>query len=118
MKKIALIAGLVAMSFSFIATPALADAGYSIQNNTGVTVAGLHMSPTNQTNWGGNILDGSMESGGSATITFHPDDTECMYDIKIVNPEGAEVFVTGIDLCKFHKVTFSVEGGKVVYNAE
>jgi hypothetical protein len=119
MKKIALMAGLIAMSVGMAAPAALAgDDDYAIVNKTGMDITHLYMSPNNDNQWGGDILGRDvLETDDECGIEFDPNDEECAYDIKIVDGDGKGWIVANIDLCKYHKVTFMKQGAKVVFSA-
>jgi hypothetical protein len=116
--KNALFAGMITLALSLTSTAAVAADDYAIINETGMEITALHMSPNNQDDWGDDILGQDLlEDGDECGIEFHPDDEECAYDIKIVDGDGKGWVVMNIDLCKYTKVTFKTQGGKVVYSA-
>jgi hypothetical protein len=120
MKKSTLFAGVIAMAISFTSSVAMAGSDdYAVINKLGMDITHLYLSPNNDDNWGEDILGRDvLEDGDECGIEFDPDDTECAYDIKIIDDKGKAWTVTNIDLCKWHKVTFKRQGNKVMWSAK
>jgi hypothetical protein len=84
-----------------------------------MTITHLYLSPTNDDKWGSDILDEDvLAHGEECGIEFDRDDEECAYDIKITDSKEKSWPVTNVDLCKFTKVTFTMQGGKMLYTAK
>jgi len=111
--KIALLACLLALT-----APSAAQ-DYGVINRTGRTITHLYLSPTNDNEWGDDILGKDvLANGEECGIEFDPNDEECAYDIKIIDGKEVAWTVTNVDLCKYTKVTFSVQKGKMIYTAK
>jgi hypothetical protein len=118
MNKLALYAATVALAIGLGSAPALAGADdYGIINKTGMDITHLYVSLHADDEWGEDILGRDvLESGDECEIEFDPsEDDECAYDLKIVDGKGKAWTVTNVDFCKYTKVTFKMQGGKVVY---
>lgn len=99
------------------ATPAIQD--YGVINKTGMTITHLYLSPTNDDKWGDDILEKDvLANGEECGIEFDKDDEECAYDIKIIDSKEVAWTVTNVDLCKFTKVTFTTQKGKMLWTAK
>jgi hypothetical protein len=118
--KIVLLAGLMTLAagLSPAASPATQD-DYGVINKTGMTITHLYLSPTKDEEWGEDILEKDvLATGEECGIEFDKDDDECAYDIKIVDGKQQPWIVTNVDLCKYTKVTFTMQGGKVLWTAK
>ena len=58
-----------------------------------------------------------LENGDECEIEFDPEDDRCHFDLKIVDGRGKSWTVSKVDLCKYTKVTFKMQGGKVFWSA-
>jgi hypothetical protein len=118
LKKNLLLAGMLALTFGLVASPVLAnDADYTITNHTGMTIASIYVSPSNENEWGPDIMaEDTLADGEECGLKFHEDAEECEWDIKIVDEEGDEHIVEGIDMCEDHSITFEEEGDEIVYS--
>ena len=91
-------------------TAALADPrDFTLINNTGTDIHQVFVSPSNQTDWGDDIL-GQDILPASATVDIHFQrftQGDCLYDIKVVTDNGAEGTLGQVNLCETNTVTFS-----------
>lgn len=118
MKLKPLFASMVALMIGFAATPAMADDASSIINQTGMDITHLYVSASNEDDWGDDILGRDiLENGEECELEWAPDDDECKYDVKIVDGNGKAWTVAAVDFCKYTKLTFKKQSGKVVYTA-
>jgi hypothetical protein len=80
-------------------------------NNTGQAIHNLYVSPSNQTEWGDDVLGQDiLTNGENVTILFPAarfTDGDCLYDIKVVTESGAEGQLGQVNLCETHTVTFN-----------
>lgn len=117
--KLVLLAGLMTLlpPLAPASTPAVQD--YAVINKTGMTLTHLYLSPNNDDKWGDDILGKDvLADGEECGIEFDPDDEECSYDIKVVDSKDIAWTVTDVDLCKYTKVTFTVQKGKMLWTAK
>jgi hypothetical protein len=88
--------------------PALADShDFDLVNDTGANIAEAYVKPSNEPNWGDNVLREPLAHTNTVTVTFDRfTPSNCLYDIKVVTDEGNEGSLTGVDLCQRTTVTF------------
>lgn len=83
---------------------------FTLINQTGFAIAKVFVSPTSQKEWGDDVMGSDMlENGGSVDIKFSPKEDEKVWDLKVIDKDGGEVYWTGIDLSKTEKVTLHYE---------
>ncbi|MDB5530778.1 MAG: hypothetical protein JWR51_3881 [Devosia sp.] len=102
--------GLAAMALVVGAVPAMAESvEFQLINNSSYALHYFYTSPSNDTNWGGDLLgdDGTLEAGYSGTVTIGDGETECEYDFKFVMDTGAELVVPGINICELNSYTLN-----------
>jgi hypothetical protein len=84
---------------------------FVLVNNTGQLIHFIYVSPSNQTEWGDDVLGRDvLDDGDQVTILFPsarftPGD--CLYDIKVVTESGDEGQLGQVNLCETHTVTFN-----------
>ncbi len=67
-----------------------------ITNNSDFSIVEMHVAPNGSTSWGGNLLNGDVLAPGE-TLTV---DTSCnTYDVLLVDEQGVDCEIDGIDLC-------------------
>jgi hypothetical protein len=95
MKRAALfVAGLV---IAASAAAAKFDSDVTIKNDSAWTLVNLYMSAADENEWGPDQLgEQVIETGGSFKIHSIPCDS---YDIKIVDEDGDECVIGGVDVC-------------------
>lgn len=105
MKKFLIAAGV----FAALAAPAFAeDVKFTLTNASEYTIDEFYASPANDENWGEDILgEDVLEGGNAGTVTIADGSTECLYDLKAVDEDGAEHVLEDLDLCKTPEVTFN-----------
>ena len=95
---------------SSAAAPAAGEAqqNFSVVNNTGHTVVTLKVSPTNDNNWGPDILGrDTLANGESAQITFPRNTSQCAWDIQATYDDGTNTDMRNVDLCTVATVTLT-----------
>ena len=84
---------------------------FVLVNNTGQVIHNIYVSPSNQTEWGDDILGRDvLDDGDQVTILFPSarfTAGDCLYDIKVVTETGAEGQLGQVNLCETHTVTFN-----------
>jgi len=117
--KIIFLAGLMTLASTLAPTNAPVVQDYAVINKTGLTLTHLYLSPNNDNEWGDDILDQDvLANGEECGIEFDPDDEECAYDIKVIDSKETAWTVTNVDLCKYTKVTFTMQKGKMIWTAK
>ena len=105
-----LMGGLAALAFAASAVPAMAETvEFQLINNSSYALHYFYTSPSNDNNWGGDLLgeDGTLEAGYNATVTIGDGETECEYDFKFVMEEGTELVVPKINICELNSYTLN-----------
>lgn len=79
---------------------------FTLVNQTGVSIYQLHVSPSDTKLWGDDVLaSGVLNSGTQTGIVFSPANEVCLYYIKVTDKDGASLYWTGVDLCKYYEIT-------------
>ena len=103
----ALMLALVSTSAALAADPR----DFVLINNTGQTIHNLYVSPSNQTEWGDDVLGQDILGDGENVTILFPAARftagDCLYDIKVVTETGAEGELGQVNLCETHTVTFN-----------
>jgi hypothetical protein len=118
--KVVLLAGMMVLAAGLAPTaaPKFQD-DYAVINKTGLTITHLYLSPNKDDKWGDDILEKDvLADGEECGIEFDEDDEECAWDIKVTDSKGAEWTVTNVDLCKYTKITFTMQKGRMLYTAK
>lgn len=111
---------LSAMVFTTGATAQRVDRDFAVENRIGGTIRELYVSPSSVTQWGPDQLgENVLANGGSLTLHFSPRNYrgQCVFDIKLVESDGDESVVNGVNLCTITAVTFRRNAaGAVIYS--
>jgi hypothetical protein len=93
---------------------------FKLTNRTGFTINEVYVEDSKLATWGDDVLGtDALISGASTPITFSGYSAKtCLFDIRIVDADGGTWDVEQINLCETNKVTFKVQGKKVIYTAE
>jgi hypothetical protein len=83
-----------------MATPVLADdLVFTVTNNTSDTLVELYASPSNEDNWGADVMAGQQLAAGEAgEVTIADGSGQCAYDLRMIFASG-EVLEGSDDLC-------------------
>ena len=104
-----LVAGSVAASVAAFS----GDQDFDLINKTGLTIDELYVSPTKVNEWEEDVLGvDTLANGAKVHIKFSREETECIWDLKIVDEEGDEVVWNRIDLCKAEEITLLYQNKK------
>jgi hypothetical protein len=93
----------------FSVTAAFADPrDFTLINGTGRAIHEVYVGPSNEVDWGDDILgEDTLPDGASVNITFRRfTQGDCLYDIKVVTEDGAEGELDQVNLCETNTVTF------------
>lgn len=78
-----------------------AQQNFTINNNTGHVLTTLNVSPSNEDQWGPDILGRDvLANGESAEITFARGETQCQWDIRATYDDGGTTDARGVNLCE------------------
>jgi len=104
-KMLGALAALAAM-----AVPAMAQTvEFTLVNNSSQALHYFYTSPSNDNDWGYDLLgdSGTLESGTSGTVTIGDGSDQCVYDFKFVMDSGAELVEPEIDICELGSYTIT-----------
>jgi hypothetical protein len=90
-------------------TAAFADPrDFTLINGTGRDIHEVYVGPSNQVDWGDDILgEDILSDGASVSIKFQRfTEGDCLYDIKVVAADGGEGELDQVNLCETNTVTF------------
>ena len=91
-------------------TAALADKrDFTLVNNSSSILVMAYVAPSEDTNWGDDILDDDvLYPGDTWDVSFSRFDPGfCLYDVKVVSKTGAEGVIYKVNLCRVDTVTFN-----------
>ena len=104
---------LVALTSVTSAAPQNRKLDFTLVNKSTYTVVELYVSPTNDDEWGEDILGRDvLENGEKVAITFSRGEATCSWDLKIVDEDEDEVTWTKLNLCEANEITLMYENGK------
>ena len=98
-----------ALLASALATAAYAaQQDFTIVNDTGQVIMTLNVSPSDENQWGPDILGTDvLAAGESAEISFDRAEERCEWDIRVTYQDGDSGAWGGINLCETTTVTLS-----------
>lgn len=108
--KTTMLGGLVALALVAGMAPAAAQTvQFTVINNSSYDLHYFFTTPSNQDNWGEDLLGetGILEAGYQATATIGDGSDQCLYDFKFVMDNGAELIEPQIDICSLNSYTIN-----------
>jgi hypothetical protein len=105
--------GLAIASSLFSAAPASADQrNFSMVNDSEGIITELYVSSIGTGSWEEDILGiDVLGSGNSTNVNFSSGASgRCRYDIKVVEADGTEEFLSNVDLCTTLEVIYTDKG--------
>ena len=80
---------------------------FTLINNSARALHYFYTSPTNDSNWGYDLLgeDGTLESGYQGTVTIGDGSDQCLYDFKFVMEDSSETVISEVDICSLNEYT-------------
>jgi len=97
-----------AMSLAWANTAFAAQQDFVIVNHTGQAIMTLNVSPTEENEWGPDILGVDILAANErAEINFADDDDRCAWDIRVTYEDGSAGAWQAIDLCSTTVVELS-----------
>jgi len=100
--------GLAALLLVAAIAPAAAQTvEFTIINDSSVDLHYFFTTPSNENNWGEDLLgdSGILEAGYQATATIGDGSDQCLYDFRFVMENGAELVEPQIDICTLDSYT-------------
>jgi hypothetical protein len=86
---------------------------FVLVNRTGLTISEFYVSPSNDDEWGEDVLGrDTLASGEQLEISFSRKEKECVWDLKIVDEDEDEITWEDINLCKATEITLKYENKK------
>jgi hypothetical protein len=86
---------------------------FTLVNKTGIDVHEVYLSPTSDDSWGEDVMGKDiLKSGEKVDITFSSAETECNWDMKIVDEDKDDIIWTKLNLCTANEITIMYEGKK------
>ena len=84
---------------------------FTLVNKTGLTIDEVYLSPTSDDDWGKDVMGRDvLKNGEKVDITFSSEETECNWDLKIVDEEEDAVEWDKLNLCTANEITLMYEG--------
>jgi len=83
------------------------DLQFTLHNNSTKVLTEFYVEPTASSNWGENILQGTVAPGESATVTIADGKTTCRYGIRGGFGDGQVVERAELNLCELSSYTYS-----------
>ncbi len=94
-----------------VVLPSLAqaeDLKFKLTNNSSRAIQNFYTSPATTTDWQEDVLgEDTIASGQTDEITIADGSTQCVYDMRFVMDDNAEMIDKNIDLCKLGEYTLS-----------
>lgn len=102
--------GLAALALVAGVAPAAAQTvEFTVINNSSVDLHYFYTTPSNDNNWGTDLLGetGILQAGYQATATIGDGSDQCLYDFRFVMSNGSELVEPKIDICKLSSYTIN-----------
>ena len=102
--------GLAVLALLASAMPAAAQTvEFTLINNSARALHYFYTSPSNDSNWGYDLLgdDGILQSGYQGTVTIGDGSDQCEYDFKFVMEDESETVINGVDICELDSYTLT-----------
>ena len=95
-------------ALAFAAGAQAADIKFDLVNNSARAIANFYTSPADATDWQEDVLgEDTIAPGATDTITITTDGDQCLYDMRFIMEDKAELIQKGIDVCKLNSFTLS-----------
>ena len=95
------------------------DQDFVLVNKTGVEIHNLHVSPSDEGDWGDDILGkDTLADGDTVKITFHPKEEAEKWDLRVADKDGTPITWEDLNLLKISKVTLHYAEGKATAEVE
>lgn len=107
MRKIIIAAATAFALFSTVAGAAR-DISFTVVNKTGGTLEALYGGPSSSGEWGENVLDGEVATGGTVTVSI-TGTTVCKYDFRYEVSDKEPYEEYAIDICKIDGQQFVIK---------
>src|SRR3569623_611875 len=99
----------VAAALSLCSTVASArDVSFSVVNKTSGPMTALYGGPSSSGEWGSNLLQSTLPSGGSLSVTI-TGSAVCKYDFRYENQGHEPLEEYGVVICSFDGAEFAIQ---------
>ena len=86
---------------------------FTLINATGIDIYHVYVSAADNDAWEEDVMGRDvLEDGEEVDITFGGDEEQELWDIKIDDSEGNEIFWRGFDLARVSRITLHWDGNK------
>ena len=111
---VALCLAVVALaSMTLQATQQRRNLDFTLVNRTGLTIMEVYLSPTNSDEWGEDVMGKDvLANREKVDIVFSSTETECNWDLKVVDEDDDSIEWTKLNLCTASEITLIYEGKK------
>ena len=107
--KMSIVGALAALCF--VAAPfatQAADVKFDLVNNSARAIKNFYTSSADTTDWQEDVLgEDTIAPGATDTITITTAGDQCLYDMRFIMEDDAELIEKGIDVCKLNTYTLS-----------
>jgi hypothetical protein len=101
--------GLLAVLF-FVAQAQAANLDFELVNNTGVDIYEIYVGPSDQEEWGDDILEENvLVDGDSLQIEFEPEEEAELWDLMIKDEQGNAIYWLELDLTQISTFTLTMD---------
>lgn len=112
LKTAVLVAGLALVALTTV--PVSASQGknldFTLVNKTGLGIDEVYLSPTSEDEWGSDVMGRDvLKTGEKVLIKFSTAETECNWDLKIVDEEKDPIVWKKLNLCAAEEITLMYE---------
>lgn len=84
---------------------------FTLVNRTGLTIQEVYVSPTSDDEWGEDVMGRDVLRNAEAVdISFSRRETECHWDLKVVDDDEDTVVWEKLNLCEASEITLMYEG--------
>ena len=92
---------------------------FTLDNETGVEIHALYVSPADKNEWGADILGkDTLGAGQTAEISFSPKEEAAKWDLRVEDSKGNSIEWSDLDLTEISKVTLHYADGKATAEVE
>ena len=88
---------------------------FTLVNKTGVDIYKVYISPSEQDDWGKDVLDiDVLEDGESVELEFDEEEEAELWDLKVEDEDGTAIIWERLDLTEITSCTLKIVEGKPV----
>lgn len=94
---------------------------FTLINKTGVEIHAVFLSPSDQNEWGNDILgEDTLADGEKATITVNAEADVALWDLKVTDPDGNAIVWHKLNLLKISALTlhYNAKSGEATATAK